>query len=230
MLREEHRLTVFENRVLRRICGPKRDEVTGEWMKLHNEELHNLYSFPHIIRQIKSRRMRWAGHVAFMGEERKLFRFLMGKLEGKRPLRRPRSRWVNGIRMDLRDIHVAFLAATGKIMVFLTPSMGVLDFLQAAGTGLVALFKTPSFLCLAVGKTELVIRRTLIVFFSLHSIVGLCCYIGISQIHSFLVGPRTRSSGQQTLWLLSGEAQNEHPLIPADLVFDFSRSYYHFLT
>jgi hypothetical protein len=68
-LREEHRLRVFENRVLRRIFGPKRDEVTGEWTKLHNEELHILYSSPNIVRQIKSRRMRWAGHVACMGEE-----------------------------------------------------------------------------------------------------------------------------------------------------------------
>jgi hypothetical protein len=71
-LREEHRLRVFENRVLRRTFGPKRDEVTGEWRKLHNEELHNLYSSPDIIRQSKSRQMRWAGHVARMGEERKV--------------------------------------------------------------------------------------------------------------------------------------------------------------
>jgi hypothetical protein len=71
-LREEHRLRVFENRVLRRIFGPKRDEVTGEWWKLHNEELHNLYSSPDIIRQVKSRRMRWAGHVARMEEDRKV--------------------------------------------------------------------------------------------------------------------------------------------------------------
>jgi len=76
-LREEHRLRVFENRVLRRIFGPKRDEVTGEWRKLHNEELHILYSSPIIIRQIKSRRMRWAGHVARMGEERNVYRVLM---------------------------------------------------------------------------------------------------------------------------------------------------------
>jgi hypothetical protein len=77
-LREEHRLRVFENRVLRRIFGPKRDEVTGEWRKLHNEELHNFYSSSNIIRQIKSRRMRWAGHVACMGEERNVYRVLMG--------------------------------------------------------------------------------------------------------------------------------------------------------
>jgi hypothetical protein len=78
--------------VLRRILGPKRDEVTGEWKKLHNEELHNLYSFPDIIMQIKSRRMRWAGHVARMGEERNLYKVLVGKPEGKRQLERPRRR------------------------------------------------------------------------------------------------------------------------------------------
>jgi hypothetical protein len=81
-LREEHRLRVFENRVLRRIFGPKRDEVTGEWRKKHNEELHNLYSSPDIIRQVKSRRMRWAGHVARMGEERIVYKVLVGKPEG----------------------------------------------------------------------------------------------------------------------------------------------------
>jgi hypothetical protein len=95
---------VFENRVLRRIFGPKRDEVTGEWRKLHNEELHNLYSSPNIIRQIKSRRMRWVGHVACMGEERNVYRVLMEKPEGKRPLGRQRHRWEDGIRMDLREI------------------------------------------------------------------------------------------------------------------------------
>jgi hypothetical protein len=76
-LREEHRLRVFENRVLRRIFGPKRDEVRREWRKVHNEELHNLYSSPDIIRQVKSKRMRWPGHVAHMGEERKVYKFLM---------------------------------------------------------------------------------------------------------------------------------------------------------
>jgi hypothetical protein len=80
-LREEYRLRVFENRVLRRIFGPKRDEVTGEWRKLHNEKLHDLYSSPSIIRIIKSRRMRWAGHVARMGEKRSVYRLLVGKPE-----------------------------------------------------------------------------------------------------------------------------------------------------
>jgi hypothetical protein len=90
--REEHRLRVFENRVLRRIFGHKRDEVTGEWRKLHSGKLHNLYSSPDIVRQIKSRRMRWAGHVARMGEGRNVYRVLMGNREGKRPLGRP-GRW-----------------------------------------------------------------------------------------------------------------------------------------
>jgi hypothetical protein len=103
-LREEHRLRVFENRVLRRIFGPKRDEVMGKWRKLHNEELHNLYSSPDIISQVKSRQMRWVGHVARMGEERKVYKVLVGKSEGKRPLGRPRHRWEDGIRMDLREI------------------------------------------------------------------------------------------------------------------------------
>jgi hypothetical protein len=94
---------VFENRVLRRICGPKRDEVTGEWRKLHNEELRNLYSSPDIIRQVKSRRMRWAGHVARMREERKVYKVLMVKPEGKRALGRLRRRWEDGIRMDLTE-------------------------------------------------------------------------------------------------------------------------------
>jgi hypothetical protein len=91
-LREEHRLRVFEKSVLRRIFGPKRDEVTGEWKKLHNGQLHNLYSSSDIIRQIKSRRMRWAGHVARMGEGRKVCRVSIGKPDRKRPLGRPRRR------------------------------------------------------------------------------------------------------------------------------------------
>jgi hypothetical protein len=94
---------VFENRVLRRIFGPKRNEVMGDWRKLHNEELHNLYSLPNIIRMIKKRRMRWAGHVARMGEKRNACRIL-GKPEGKRPLGRPRRRWVDNIKIDLREI------------------------------------------------------------------------------------------------------------------------------
>jgi hypothetical protein len=103
-LREENRLRVFENRALRRIFGPKRDEVTGERRKLHNEELHSLYSSPDIIKQVKSRRMRWAGRVARMGEERKVYKVWVGKPERRRPLGRPRHRWEDGIRIDLRDI------------------------------------------------------------------------------------------------------------------------------
>jgi hypothetical protein len=90
--------------VLRRIFGPKRDEVTGEWRKLHNEELRDLYSSRSIIRIIKSRRMRWAGHVARMGEKRNAYRLLVGKPEGKILLRRPRRRWVDNIRMDLGEV------------------------------------------------------------------------------------------------------------------------------
>jgi hypothetical protein len=95
---------VFENRVLRRIFGPKRDEVTGEWRKLHNEELRDLYSSPSIITIIKSRRMRWAGHVVRMGEKRNVDRLLVGNPEGKRPLGRPRCRWVDNVRMDLGEL------------------------------------------------------------------------------------------------------------------------------
>jgi hypothetical protein len=90
-LREEHRIGVFENKVLRTIFGPKTDEVTGDWRKLHNEELRNLYSYTNVIRQKKkSRRMRWAVNVARMGEERKVYKVLVEKPEGKRPLGRPR--------------------------------------------------------------------------------------------------------------------------------------------
>jgi hypothetical protein len=104
-VREEHKPKVFENRMLR-IFGPKRDGVTGGWRKLHNEELHNLYSLPSIIRIIKSRRMRWAGHVARMGEKRNVIRLLVGKPEGNRPLGRPRRRWIDNIKRDLLEIGV----------------------------------------------------------------------------------------------------------------------------
>ncbi|KAJ4438846.1 hypothetical protein ANN_14799 [Periplaneta americana] len=103
-LREEHRFRVFENKVLRKIFGAKRDEVTGEWRKLHNTELHALYSSPDVIRNIKSRRLRWAGHVARMGESRNAYRVLVGRPEGKRPLGRPRRRWEDNIKMDLREV------------------------------------------------------------------------------------------------------------------------------
>jgi hypothetical protein len=103
-VREEPKLRVFENRVLRRIFGPKRDEVTGGCRNLHNEELHNLYSSPSIIRIIKSRRMRWAVHVAQMGEKRNVYRLLVGKPEGRRPLGRPRRRWIDNIKIDLLEI------------------------------------------------------------------------------------------------------------------------------
>jgi hypothetical protein len=102
-LREEHRRRVFENRVLRGIFGPKRDDITREWRKLHNGELHNLYSSTDIIRQIKSRRMSWAGHVARMGEGRKCTGFWW-ESRRKKPLGRPRRRWEDGIKMYLREI------------------------------------------------------------------------------------------------------------------------------
>jgi hypothetical protein len=97
-------LKVFENRVLRKLFGPLRDEVTGGWRKLHNEELHGLYSSPSIIRVIKARRMRWAGHVAHMGEVRGAYNILVGKPEGRRPLGRPRRIWEENIKMDLMEI------------------------------------------------------------------------------------------------------------------------------
>jgi len=100
---------VFENMVLRKIFGPRKDEVTGEWRRLHNEELNDLYSSPNIVRVIKSRRTRWAGHVARMGEEKAVYRVLVGKPEGKRPMGRPRRRWVDNIRMDLQEVGYGYI-------------------------------------------------------------------------------------------------------------------------
>jgi hypothetical protein len=95
---------MFENRVLRKIFGPKRDEVIGGWRKLHYEELHNLSGLPIIIRMIKSMRMRLVGHLARMGKKRNACRILVGKPEGNRPLGRPRRRWKVGTKMDLKEI------------------------------------------------------------------------------------------------------------------------------
>jgi len=108
-LREERKLRVFENMVLRRIFGHGRDEVTGEWRRLHNEELNDFYSSPNVVRVIKSRRMRRAGHVARMGEEREVYRVLVGKPEGKRPLGNARRRWVDNIRMDLHEVGYGYM-------------------------------------------------------------------------------------------------------------------------
>jgi hypothetical protein len=102
-LREEHRLRVFENRELRKIFRLKRQE-DGSWRKLHNDELYNRYSSPNIVRVIKSRRMRWAGQVARMREGRGVYRVLVGRPEGKRPLARPRRRWEDNIKMDLKEM------------------------------------------------------------------------------------------------------------------------------
>jgi hypothetical protein len=103
-LRKEQRLREFENMVLRRIFVPKRDEATGEWRRLRNEELNDLYSALNIIRVIKSRRTRWAGHVACVGEKRGAYRILVGRPEGRRPLGRPRRRWEDNIKMDLQEV------------------------------------------------------------------------------------------------------------------------------
>jgi len=95
--------------VLRRIFGPRRNEVMGEWRRLHNEELNDLYSSPNIVWVIKSRRMRWTGYVAHMGEERGVYRVLVGKPEGRRLLGRPRRRWVDNIRMDLQEVGCGYM-------------------------------------------------------------------------------------------------------------------------
>jgi len=101
--------------VLRRIFGPRRDEETGEWRRLRNEELNDLYCSPNIVLVIKSRRMRWAGHVALMGEERGVYRVLVGKPEGKRQLGRPRCRWVDNIRMDLQEVGCGYMNWIGLV-------------------------------------------------------------------------------------------------------------------
>jgi len=103
-LREERKLRVFENIVLRRIFGPRRDEVTGEWRRLHNEELNDSYSSPNIVRVIK-----WVGHVVRMGEERGVYRVLVGKPKGKRPVWRPRRRWVDNIRIDFQEVGCGYM-------------------------------------------------------------------------------------------------------------------------
>jgi hypothetical protein len=123
-LREEHRLRVFENRVLRRIFEPKRDEVTGEWRRLNKEELYDLYSSPNIIRMIKSRRMRRARHVARMEERRGAYRILVGRPEGRRPLGRPRLRWEDNIKTDIQE--VGWGAWTGLIWLRIGTDGGLL--------------------------------------------------------------------------------------------------------
>jgi hypothetical protein len=134
-LREERRLRVFENRVLRRVIGPKRVKLTGEWRKLHNEELNDLYSLSNIVWVVKSRRMRWAGRVVWMGEGRGVHRVLVGKPEGRRPLGRPRHGRIN-IKMDLQEVEGVrgdwmeqaqdrdrWLALVGTVMNFQVPQM-----------------------------------------------------------------------------------------------------------
>jgi len=106
---EERKLRMFEKMVVRRMFGPRRDEVTGEWRRSHNKELNDLYCSPNIVGVIKSRRMRWVGHVACMGEERGAYRVLVGKPEEKRPLGRPRHRWVDNIRMDLQEVGCGYV-------------------------------------------------------------------------------------------------------------------------
>ena len=114
-MRDERKLRVFENMVLKTIFAPRRDEIMGEWRRLHYEELNDLYSSPNIVRVIKSRRMRWAGHVARMGEEMGAYRVLVGKPERKRPLGRPRRRWVDNIRMDLQEVGCGYVDWIGLV-------------------------------------------------------------------------------------------------------------------
>ena len=107
-LREERKLRMFENMVLR-IFGPRSDEVKGEWRRLHNEELNDLYSSPNIVRVIKSIRIRWAGHVARISEERGVSRVLVGKSEGRSPLGRPRRRWVDNVMIELQEVGCGYV-------------------------------------------------------------------------------------------------------------------------
>jgi len=106
---------VFENVVLRRIFGSRRNEVPGEWRRSHNDELNDFYSSPNIVRLIKSRRMRWAGHVARVGEERGMYRILVGKPGGRRPLGRPRRRWMDNISMDLQEVGCGYMDRIGLV-------------------------------------------------------------------------------------------------------------------
>ena len=110
-------MRVFENMVLSRMFGPRTDEVTGEWRRLHNEELNDLYSSPNIVRVIKSRRLSWAGHMTLMGEEMGVYRVLVGKPEGKKPLGRPRRRWVDNIRMDIQEVGCGYMDWIGLARV-----------------------------------------------------------------------------------------------------------------
>jgi len=108
-LREERKLRVFENMVLRRIFGPRREEVTGEWRRFRNEELNYLYSSSNIVRATRSRRMRWTGNVARMGEDRRVYMVLLEKPEGRRPLGRSMRRWVDNIRIDLQEVECGYM-------------------------------------------------------------------------------------------------------------------------
>ena len=108
-MQKERKLRVFQNMMLRKTFGPRRDEVTAEWRRLHNKELNDLYYSPNIMWVIKSRRMRWTGHVARMGEESGVYRVLVGKPEGRSPLGRPGRRWVDNIRMDLQEVGCGYM-------------------------------------------------------------------------------------------------------------------------
>jgi len=117
-LREERRLRVLQNRVLRILLGPKKGEVRGEWRRMHNEELNDLYSSSNIVRMIKSRRMKWAGHLTHMGERRDVYRVLVGKPEGKRPLGRPRRRWRIVLRCIFRKWDVGLWTGSGWLRIW----------------------------------------------------------------------------------------------------------------